>query len=137
MAVIGINYQEGEPETYKSVEVSYNHVSDRKLFESGNFIVDWYNMNKWLMEEIDGALKNEHAFSNSSSVDHFIMDGATVQSRYLKIDEEGNPYLTKDYDWLDEGTELFIPEGEDWTWDQLKEYVKNESGITESSSSKI
>lgn len=132
MAVISISYKEPNPETYKHVRISYGDLNKEKIFDSGNFIVDWYNLNKWLSEEIEGELKSEHAFSNSSSVDHFIMDGANVQSRYLKFDEDGNPYLSDKYDWLDEGAELFIPEGENWTWEQLKEYIKNESGITES-----
>lgn len=131
MAVVSINYQEGNPENYKSVEVSYNHVTERAFFASGNFIVDWYNMNKWLANEIDGELRNEHAFSNSSSVDHFVMDGAPVESRYLKIDEDGNPYLTKEYDWHDTGTEIFIPAGQDWTWEQLKQYIEDESRTSE------
>lgn len=127
MAVIGINYQEGNPESYESVRISYSDLSKEKIFSSGNFIVDWYNLNKWIAEEIELELRNEYHFSNLSSVDHFIMDGANVVSRYLKFDAEKNPYLTKEYDWMDEGTELFVPEGEDWTWEQLKEYVKNES----------
>jgi len=126
MAVVNITYDEGQPETYKSVEVSYNYNSDRVKFESGNFIRDWFNHNKWIAEEIDDKLKNEHGFANSSSVDHFIMDGANVISRYLKVDEDGNPYLTKDYDYLDPGTEFFIPKDEEWSWEKLKEYVKNE-----------
>jgi hypothetical protein len=131
MAVIGINYEEPNPETYKSIEISYAHLAKRKVFESGNFIVDWYNHNKWIAEEMDGELSKEHHFSNSSSVDHFIMDGANVESRYLKIDENEVPYLTEEYDYLDPGTELFIPKGEKWNWEQLKQYVKDESRTTE------
>jgi hypothetical protein len=125
MAVISINYDEENPETYESVEVLYN--SGKKLFKSGNFIRDWYNLNKWINEEIEGELANDLHFAHSSTVDHFIMDGANVISRYLKINKDGLPYLTKEYDYMDEGTEFFIPSGEDWTWEQLKEYVKNEN----------
>lgn len=131
MAVVSINYKEGNPESYQSIDISYDYLQKRKIFDSGNFIVDWYDHQKWIAEEMDGELKNEHSFSNSSSVDHFIMDGANVESRYLKIGEDENPYLTKEYDWYDPGTELFIPEGEKWTWEQLKEYVKNESRTSE------
>jgi hypothetical protein len=127
MAVISINYTEPNPESYESVSISYlGEKSSQKIFNSGNFIKDWYNLNKWIAEEADGELKNESHFSNSSSIDHFIMDGANVISRYLKI-KDGKPLLEKEYDFMDEGTEMFIPEGEDWTWEQLKEYVKNES----------
>jgi hypothetical protein len=126
MAVIGINYNEGNPETYESVRISYGNLEKEKIFSSGNFVVDWYNLNKWIQNEIEGELKDEHHFSSSSSVDHFIMDGANVVSRYLKI-KDGKPVLESEYDFMDEGTEFFIPEGENWTWEQLKEYVKNES----------
>jgi len=132
MAVIGINYKEPNPETYESVRILYGNPDKERFFASGNFVVDWYNLNKWMNEELDGGeLKDENYFINASSVDHFIMDGATVISRYLRFDNDDKPYLSKQYDWLDEGTELFIPKGEDWTWEQLKEYVKNESGTSE------
>jgi len=135
MAVIGINYIEPNPETYESVRISYGNLSKEKIFASGNFVVDWYNMNKWIQKELDGGeLKDEYHFSSSSSVDHFIMDGANVVSRYLKFDKDDKPYLSKEYDFMDEGTEIFIPEGEDWTWEQYKEYVKNESRTSEISS---
>jgi len=52
------------------------------------------------------------------------MDGAPFDSRYLKMKDE-IPYLTKDWD--DGGIEFFIPEGTDWTWEELKNYCKNES----------
>lgn len=134
MAVIGINYKEPNPETYESIRIMYGEGSDKvKLFDTGNFIVDWYNHNKWIAHEIDGELSKEHHFSNSSSVDHFVMDGAPIESRYLKFDEEKNPYLDKEFDWHDPGTELFIPLGTDWSWEELKEYVKNESRVTETS----
>jgi len=126
MAVIGINYKEPNPETYESVRISYGGLEKEKIFNSGNFIRDWYNLNKWIANEIAGELAEEYHFSNSSSVDHFIHDGANVVSRYLKM-KGGKPILEKDYDFMDEGTEFFIPEGEDWTWEQLKEYCKNES----------
>jgi len=120
MAVIGITYNEPNPETYKHVSIHYG--GGDEIFDSGNFIKDWYAHNKWIAKEIDDKLKDEHGFSNSSSVDHFIMDGASVISKYLKYDEDDNPYLTKDYDWYDPGTEVFIPKDEDWTWEEYKQY---------------
>lgn len=123
MAVIGINYTEPDPNTYESVQISYGK-DEEKIFDSGDFVKDWYELNKWITMEADGELKQEYAFSNSSSVNHFIMDGAPYISRYLKIDDSGNPLLVKDYDWMDEGTEFFIPDGKDWTWEELKKYCK-------------
>jgi hypothetical protein len=122
MAVIGIDYEETKPETYNGIYIHYE--GGRKEFNTGNFIKDWYAHQKWIVNEIgDGELKDEHHFSNSSSVDHFIMDGANVISRYLKYDEKTEtPYLTKEYDWHDAGTEVFIPEGTDWNWNEYKKY---------------
>lgn len=128
MAVITVNYKEPNPETYESVEISYDDLEKRKVFSSGNFIKDWYNLNKWVAQEMAGELSNEIHFSNSSSLDHFITDGANVVSRYLKM-KGGKPQLEKEYDFMDEGIELFIPSGEDWTWEQLKNYIENDSRI--------
>jgi hypothetical protein len=134
MAVIGINYVEPNPETYESVRISYGGLKKEKIFDSGDFVRDWYNLNKWIVDESEGELKNEH-FSNSSSVNHFIMDGAPYVSRYLRF-IENQPYLSSEYDWMDEGTELFIPEGKKWSWDELKKYA-NESGTTKETSREL
>lgn len=121
MAVIGIRYKEPNPETYEGIYIHYGEGKE-KVFNSGNFVKDWYQHNKWIAQEIDGELAREHHFSNSSTVDHFIMDGATVISRYLKFDEDEQPYLTADYDWHDTGQEVFIPQGTDWSWEEYKKY---------------
>ena len=54
---------------------------------------------------------------NSSSVDHFIMDGAPYDSAYLMF-KEGKPYLSYDYD--ENGWEMFVPTGTEPTWEELK-----------------
>jgi hypothetical protein len=128
MSVISINYQDGNTENlgYKSVEVSYNLFKDRKFFESGDFIRDWYYAMKFIIQEMP---EGEH-LSFSSSVDHFIMDGAPYTSAYLHI-EDGVAVLK----YLDEtdanyiytqeavyrGIEFFVAENTQPTWKELKE----------------
>lgn len=121
MAVININYDEGNKEDlgYKSVDVSYNDLKKNKIFDSGNFVKDWFDCIKFCVIE----MPNDEFISHSSSINHFIMDGAPYDSMFLMIDiETRKPYLTKMYDKM--GIELFVPEGTEPTWGELKEMCK-------------
>lgn len=111
MAVRGINYDEGNPNDYESV---YIHYGDReeKVFASGNFVKDWYDALKWYLH----ADLKEHALCNSSSVDHFIMDGADFDSAYL-VGKDGKGFLEYEYS---ESPELFVVKGTEPTWEELK-----------------
>ena len=83
MAVTSINYNDGgKPLVYKSVEESYDYGKHKKVFNSGNFVKDWFDCNKFIIQELSDK---EYGFANSSSVDHFIMDGAPFESGYLHI----------------------------------------------------
>jgi len=142
MAVVGINYTGGAhdyddagnfieitPVSYESV---YLHTNKGKtLFDSGDFVKDWYNARKKFFQEI---CDEEPFLSHSSSCDHFIMDGAKYDSAYLHI-EDGNGILKyvdrSDPDWhmsqrdiFEEGDEIFVKEGTTPTWDEFKELVK-------------
>lgn len=68
--------------------------------------------------------------SHSSSVDHFIMDGAPYDSAYLHIvDEKGvlkyldrsDPNWFLDKNGVGEGIEFFVPENTKPTWGELNE----------------
>ena len=102
MAVIGINYCGGnyrdendnlveDPINYKSVRMSLSS-SKEVLFESGNFIKDWYDAIKLFLSinEYEGFLMH------SSSVDDFLMAGAPYEKAYLVIIDE-KPVLVFDY----------------------------------------
>ena len=131
MAVIGIHYGGGNeydendeiiehPIDYKTV---YLHLSNDKeiLFESGNFVKDWFHAKKKFLE----VHEEEMHLSASSSVDHFIMDGAPYDSAYLVFKDEGDVgELTYEYD--DKGWEMFVEKGTKPTWDELKKYCKDE-----------
>ncbi len=82
MAVVSINYSEVNKKDlkYKSVQISYDRLKKKKKFSSGNFIKDWYDKNKFLS---DTEIWNTEPVLHSSSVNHFIMDGAPYDSAYL------------------------------------------------------
>lgn len=105
---------------YEKIELSSSHADPKikKIFESGNFVKDWLEAIKyWLFELKDPYL------SKSSSIDHFIMDGAPYDSAYLKeLDDEG--FLDYNYDYNDPGIEMFVPENTKPTWKELKEMCK-------------
>jgi hypothetical protein len=137
MAVLGINYtgcnhnyddkderiDETNPDLrlrYKSIYLYFS--GGKKIFRSGNFIKDWYKAMKFCITQL-----NNEILSQSSSVDHFIMDGAKVDSAYLHF-ENNTPLLkyidrTEDKWYLTEipdGIEFFVEEGTTPTWEELK-----------------
>lgn len=121
MAVTSINYDEGSKKLgYKSVEISYgSNLKDKKIFDSGDFVKDWYEMRKFMILELSN--KDEH-FMNSSTVDHFIMDGAEFDSAYLNTAKEPK-LLYGD----EEGIEFFVMKGTRPTWTELRELCGDKS----------
>ena len=130
MAFIRINYDDGNREnlSYESVEIHYGN-DLKKCFASKNFIKDWWDMRKFMILE----LSDEIYFTKSSSVDHFIMDGAPYDSAFLHIvdgksvlkyiDYAEDNYLYSQQD-IYEGIEFFVPQGTQPTWEELKEICK-------------
>lgn len=121
--VIDIVYDEPNPKKYSHIRLG------QKEFKSGDFIKDWFNVTKFLCEARDDEDWEPIMFS--SSVDHFIQDGAPFDSAYLHMENDvpilryfdrTNPqwFMTE----IDNGIEFFVPEGEQWTWEKLKEYCK-------------
>lgn len=108
MAVISISYSEGNKKNlnYKSVKISYNILKKNKKFSSGNFVKDWYNLMKFIIEN---DLCNKEIISHSSSVDHFIMDGAPYDSAYLHM-ENNNPILKYTEEINEEELKIFLKE---------------------------
>jgi hypothetical protein len=144
MAVIGINYEganhdynkEGErietPGGLKYKSVYLYHQDDEKVFDSGNFIKDWFDAKRFFSQEL---MDTEPHLSASSSCDHFHMDGADFDSAYLHV-VDGKPVLkyvnTEDPNWFmtqrdvyENGWEFFVKEGTQPTWEELKEICKN------------
>ncbi|MEO6305482.1 MAG: hypothetical protein ABIP51_20130 [Bacteroidia bacterium] len=131
MAVISVKYNEGKHKTYaaykyKSVDFSSSKIN--KKFNSGNFVKDWYEMRKFLTEA-----KIDEPISQSSSVNHFIMDNAPFSSAYLHMIndiptllywEEGKHTYQKDSYIFEEGLEFFVDENTIPTWEELKNLCK-------------
>lgn len=116
MAVISIQYKEFSKAKnlfYKSVSISYDGLQKKKTFKSKNFVKDWYDCIKFCLLNIG----NDEFFCHSSSVNHFIMDGAPYDSAYLKVGAE-HPELIYSYD--EDAIELFVPKGTTPTWEELK-----------------
>ena len=130
MAVIGINYCGGErigdednenyhalprtPIDYKNV---YLYLSNNQefIFNSGNFVKDWFGAKKKFLE----FHQDEVSLAHSSSVDQFIMDGAPYDSAYLTFKDDNDVGgLVYEYD--EKGWEMFVEKGTQPTWDELK-----------------
>lgn len=118
MAVTGINYNEGKKRDLGYESVYVHHSNGEKVFASGNFVKDWFDMRKYIIQE---SSETEFHFSNSSTVGHFIKDGAPYDSAWLVI-ENDKPSLV--YEYLDEHIEFFVPKGTQPTWLELKEMCK-------------
>jgi hypothetical protein len=121
MSVTSINYEEGSKEKdlgYESVNVYYGN-GENKDFDSGDFVKDWYDATKFTLH-----LEDEFHHSNSSSVDHFQMDGAEFDSMYLGFDEVAKVgVLSTQYG---DGMELFVTKGTTPTWNELRKLVGDE-----------
>ena len=126
MSVIRINYT-GYKETLKYLNVECDDV----IYNSGDFVVDWFNL------YTDYIVNNKFSYlSGSSSIDHFIMDGAPFDVAYLyRIDKVNDTwelmYINDDMDLLlqndiiNKGIEFFVPENNHMTWQELKLYCKS------------
>lgn len=119
MAFITIQYAENgreHPLEYKGVKL-VSRKDKEYLFNSGNFVKDWYDAKKQFVDMASDELYLTH----SSSVDHFIMDGGNdiVDSAWLVWDDDGdNARLV--YEYTDKGWEIFVPKGTKPTWEELK-----------------
>ena len=83
MAIISVRYDEGNKKNlgYKSIEITL-HSGDKIVFNSGDFIKDWYQLNNHIAQKLSHT---EDFFCHSSSIDHFFMDGAKFSNAYLHI----------------------------------------------------
>jgi len=116
---ISINYQEGNIDTYESVEVTYNFNKDNRVFDSGDFVKDWYDATKFRVL-IDGheVLK----FVKSSTVANFISDGAPFDKVVLMYVNT----LNGKFEYLSSGIHIgrptfFIRKDTTPTWKELRE----------------
>lgn len=125
MAVISIIYSEGNKKNidYKSVDISYSFLKKKKKFNTGDFERDWYDCMKFI---IHSNISDREFVIHSSSVNHFIMDGAPYTSAYLHvIDGKGLlKYINESNRQL--GIEFFVKDGTQPTWDELRKLCGDE-----------
>lgn len=123
---ISIDYDEPNQDQYEQINCSSTETDDNKIFKSGNFVKDWFDMIKHIIFESDENGDRTFSATFSSSVNHFITDGKAYDSAYLHFGNGKTPYL--DYDNVDngnlEGVEFFVPKGTRPTWLELKEMCK-------------
>jgi len=147
MACIGINYSgtthdydvngeridfdPSDPNYLKYESVYIHYRGGEKVFDSGNFIKDWFDAKNFYAIEL---MDKEPYLSGSSTCDHFHMDGADFDLAYLHI-VDGKPvlkyidtsdpnYLFTQRDIYEEGWEFFVKVGTQPTWEELKEQCK-------------
>lgn len=122
MSVISIRYN-GYKETIKYIHLS----CDDDIYNSGNFVVDWFNV------ITDYIVNNKYSYITvSSSLDHFIMDDAPFHSAYLyKMNNKWELiYIDEIEDLLEQdiiirkGIEFFVPENNRMSWEELKTYCR-------------
>lgn len=109
-----------EPIVYKQVSL-YLSNDEEFFFNSGDFVKDWYFAKKKFLEFAD----SEYDLVHSSSLDHFIMDGAPYDSAYLVYDENTDG-AHLEYDYNEKAWEMFVNQGTRPTWEELKKYCKGE-----------
>jgi len=111
MSLVSINYNDGTPEYY-SVELLYvdDNKDCEKLFNSRNFVKDWFSAMKFYAQLNDGL-------AYSSSVGHFISDCGLYDSAWLKFN---NKLWELEYEYQSGCLEFFVPKGEKLTWNKLK-----------------
>lgn len=109
MAVVSINYDQ-----VKKNKVQYNHIELSNdmiiLFNTGDFLQDWYNLKKYCAEN------SVYPLAHTSSVDHFFFDGAKYDSAYLVFEDDDTFDLKYGSEYYDEGIEIFVEKGTRPTW---------------------
>lgn len=122
MAVVKINYEEGDQSTYRGVEILYGKSLDEiKVFNTGDFVQDWYDHTKFIIHEL---MDTEYHISNSSTVDQFIISGDKYDPVYL-YNIEGNIWELLPLEKYDvvrmSAVEFFVHKGENLTWEEMQE----------------
>ena len=113
-----VDYTEFDQSSYKGMELTHRDTNEKHYFGTGNPVVDYINVLKFLIEEEAGAVWG-------SSIDHFFMDGDAYDRLYVNHDND-DKVLTGD--WTEEYEKCigyFIPIKENITsFEELKTYYK-------------
>ncbi len=85
MAYSTIRYTEPKQSTYESIELHYreNGQERTKCFDSGNIIIDFYSYMMFLQNVPDAFYDENYGITESSTWDHFFMDGNKYHESYF------------------------------------------------------
>jgi hypothetical protein len=119
MSVIAIKYDRGNRRNLGYETVLITNGKETHFFRSGNFVKDWYDCIKYYTTTLN---ETDLHLSHSSSVDHFIIDGAPYDSAYLIVDEKNKGELFYGENYCNKGIEFFVPKNTRPTWNELKNY---------------
>lgn len=115
MAFISVKYRGKNTSLVYEGVVLTTRKDKEFLFNSGNFVKDWYEAKGKYIE----LASDELYLTQLSAVDHFIMDGANFDSAWLVWEGDAeNPKLV--YEFTEQGWEMFVPKGTQPTWEELK-----------------
>ncbi len=87
MAFSTINYTEPKQSTYRSIKLNHkvNGKEETIFFNTGNFVIDYYDYMLFIQEQNDLWYKENFVISGSSSWDHFYMDGDKYNESYFDV----------------------------------------------------
>jgi len=115
--VISIDYDEGGSLEYESVRL-YSGLNEKDLiFNTGDFVNDWFTAIKTLVTE--PGVNDGSGLQYSSSVNDFITDTNLYDSAYL-ITENEKSELIYDTAYYNKALQFFVPKNEKLTWEELK-----------------
>jgi len=82
MGILSVDYIDGKQDTYKGLV--FDLEEEEKRFDSGDPVIDYIDFLKWFSE----TSKWNFGYQESSSVNHFFMDGDKYYDRYFGSDGE-------------------------------------------------
>jgi hypothetical protein len=123
-----IDYDECKQTTYRKIKVTLRDKNSTVLlFDTGNFIVDYYHFQEFQMKVMYDLFPEGFSAVHSSSVDHFFMDGELYHERYFDGAEAPLfPFKHNDPDFLENFdkylTVAALPQHKNFK--MVKDYVK-------------
>jgi len=97
-----------------AVNITYNFNKDSKLFDSENFVKNWYDCTKFKMH-LD---KREFDFKDDESVNEYIKKHSLVETRLKKTDDGWCLDYENENTWR--SVVYYVAEGTNPTWEELR-----------------
>jgi hypothetical protein len=103
-----------------AVNITYNFNKDSKLFDSGDFVKNWYDCNKFKMH-LD---KREFDFKDDLSIEEYALKHSLVETRLAQA--EGGWVLDYDNKKTWRSVLYYVAEGTNPTWEELRKICEDE-----------